>query len=144
MFRTNTPRQWAFVFVIVLLISLLVACGRSVFVDGGVTLPTPIATYATNTTPPAAAPAASLIDQELLKLPGLQSLCEAPAEAQFTCENATTQPLLKVAIPASTHARWRLQLEEGLAPLTGDETLILRLRREGNLTPNLYLVERTG
>ncbi|MEZ4679606.1 MAG: hypothetical protein R2932_35845 [Caldilineaceae bacterium] len=28
--------------------------------------------------------------------------------------------------------------------LTGDETLLLHLRRSGNVTPNLYLVERSG
>ena len=108
------------------------------------TLPTPIATYATTTTPAAPLPPTSLIDQELLELPNLLTSCDAPAEVQFTCENEVVQPLLKVAISASTYARWRLQLGEATTALTGNETLILHLHRQGNLTPNLYLVERTG
>lgn len=83
------------------------------------------------------------MDQELLGASHVEASCDAPPEAGFTCESVESAPQLTVEINAATFARWRLQWQ-GATPLTGDETLTLRLTSSGNLAPNLYLVSSAG
>jgi glucose/arabinose dehydrogenase len=84
-----------------------------------------------------------LTDRELLGAANTQTVCDAPPEASFSCEAEASAPLLEVEISAATFARWSLHWENAL-PLTGNETLTLRLTNSGNLSPNLYLVTADG
>jgi hypothetical protein len=115
----------------------LTACG------GQAEAPTPAATP--TLVPPLVFPTATpapLIDRELLGAAGITAACDAPPEAAFTCTDPERAPVLDVAIPASTFARWSVQWQG--APLTGDETLTFHLTHTGKLTPNLYLVTADG
>ncbi len=104
--------------------------------------PTPLPTVmATATT---AAPLTTLVDQELLGAGGVTASCDHPPEAQFTCTNETSKPTLVVTMTASTYARWSLRFDTATTALTGDEMLYLTAQQTGQLTPNLYLVERSG
>lgn len=85
----------------------------------------------------------SIIDRELLGAEGVEAACDAPPEATFTCENIDSAPHLEVQITASTFARWSLRWQNA-APLTGDETIALRLSSSGNVSPNLYLATGDG
>jgi hypothetical protein len=73
----------------------------------------------------------------------VEAACDSPPEATLTCANANDAPRLDLDITASTFARWSLRWQNG-EPLTGDETVSLRLTGSGNLTPNFYLVTRDG
>lgn len=84
-----------------------------------------------------------VVDRELLGTANVQAACDAPPEANFTCENETTAPQMNVEINAATFARWRLQWQEAM-PLTGDETISLRFTSSGNLAPNFYLASAGG
>ncbi|MEZ4620465.1 MAG: hypothetical protein R2867_33845 [Caldilineaceae bacterium] len=89
---------------------------------------------------------ATLIDTELLGNPALMGVCDGSDGVDFSCTNAATMvgPILTVDIDGGAYARWSLRAETVTTALTGDETLLLHLRRSGNVTPNLYLVERSG
>ncbi len=131
------------VVLVVLCCSLaLVACASSRAL--GLTSPTPtaVATYAPPT--PTPLPVLALTQDELLGAPGIAAGCDAPPEADFTCEAETVAPVLEVNIVASTYARWSLRWGEVDAPLTGDETLAIHLNRSGTVAPNLYLVQKDG
>ena len=93
---------------------------------------------------PTPAPPLALLGGELLGAPGVFGECDHPPEAQMSCRDESARPVLEVNANASTYARWRLQWGEAQTPLTGDETLALRLSVAGSLAPNLYLVERSG
>ncbi|MCC6455270.1 MAG: hypothetical protein IT328_10035 [Caldilineaceae bacterium] len=84
-----------------------------------------------------------LADRELLGAAHVQSACDAPPEAIFICTNVESAPRLEVEISAATFARWRLQWTNAM-PLTGDETVSLRLTSRGKLAPNFYLVTSDG
>ncbi|MEZ4658462.1 MAG: PQQ-dependent sugar dehydrogenase [Caldilineaceae bacterium] len=122
------------------------ACGRSRNAPPATENPQPTAT---NSRASQALPLLDrLADVELLGTPNLIAQCDHPADVQLTCQNEATHPLLAVNAGASSYARWSLafgaQLAADFTPLTGVETLYLHVRRTGNLTPNLYLVERDG
>jgi len=120
-------------------ILLLSACSRDAEVAAAT--PTPIVVATVTTIQP---PITSLIDSELLGAPGAAIICDQPPEAQLTCATGGTKPVLTVKINAGTYARWSLRFDAIETPLTGDETLLIKAHHRGNLTPNLYLVERSG
>lgn len=133
--------------LVVILIVLIVACGRQP--------QTPVATPSLAPTTPATVEAATvvppvtLVDRELLDdTQGVNASCDSSDGAEFTCTDTSPQSMLQstlsVAIDGSTYARWRLHFAAIDAPLTGDETLLIRANRQGNVTPNLYLVEQSG
>lgn len=113
------------------------ACGRR----AEVTPPTPAVTVVATVTQP---PLASLIDTELFGAPGVTAACDHPADAQLTCTDETTKPVLAVQSNASTYARWSFHFDRAETSLTGDETLSIAAVQTGTLKPNLYLVERSG
>lgn len=121
---------------------LLAACG------GRQAAPAPTATpivIARNTpTPlPSPTPVASLLQADLLALGS--PACEETQTATLRCEKlAGGGQQLAVEVGAATFARWHLRLPAYSQPLGGDEILQLRLRRTGNLTPNLYFVAQDG
>lgn len=122
------------------------ACGRSRSAPPRAEATQPPATNAAPSH--ASALLGNLADVELLGRPNLSAQCDHPAGVQLNCQHESTKPLLSVAVGASSYARWSLrfgdQLAADLTALTGAETLYLHVRRAGNLTPNLYLVERDG
>jgi glucose/arabinose dehydrogenase len=119
----------------------LTACGARPATPAPAPTSTLVATRVAAT--PTTLPRVSLLDQELLGLPLTQAACDAPPEATFDCENEATAPRLNVDISAATFARWSFHWE-GAIPLSGDETIALRLTSSGNLTPNFYLVTADG
>ncbi len=64
--------------------------------------------------------------------------------AQINCARGADGARMTFSMNASNFARWALQLGPVAVPLTGNESLSLRTRRTGALTPNLYLVEQDG
>ena len=106
--------------------------------------PTSVVATATAVATPAPPPLASLIDNELLGASGVTAACDHPPEAQLTCTDEATKPVLAVGVTASTYARWSLRLDRAATALTGDETLYITAQQTGKLTPNLYLVESGG
>jgi glucose/arabinose dehydrogenase len=93
---------------------------------------------------PTAAPPPALLGANLLAAPAVQIACDTGEGAQIHCAHATDGARMTVSTNASTFARWALQFDTGGVSLTGNETLALRARRTGALTPNLYLVEQDG
>lgn len=125
-----------------MLLMFVVSCG------GGAATPAPTPTLITPPAPaatPTPPPPVNRIDQELLGAAGVTASCDHPAEAQLTCENeASATPQFHVTINAATYARWSIHFADLSTPLTGDETLYVAAEQAGNLSPNLYLVERSG
>ncbi len=117
----------------------LSACGGETVAE--VTPPPPPTVMATATT---VSPLTTLVDQELLGAPGAIAACDHPPEAQLTCVDEATKPVISVVVNASTYARWSLRFDTATTALTGDETLYITVQQRGKLTPNLYLVERSG
>ncbi len=114
--------------------------------SGNKKTPTPTVTpiVETPTATPTPLTPVALIDSELLGAPGVQAVCDHPEAAQLTCKDVTTHPQLDVSINASTYARWSMKWNAATKPLTGNETLALRVQSSGKLEPNLYLVEQSG
>ncbi len=121
-------------------IFLLTACSARSTPAISVATPTLIPTLAAPVPVEVIAP---VVDRELLGAVNGEAACDAPPEATFICENATTSPRFDVKIDASTFARWSLHWESA-TPVTGEETITLRLTSSGNLSPNFYLVSRDG
>lgn len=133
-------------FALLLLSIIAAACGRS----SGAASQTdhPESALASQATDAVAPPLEHLVDVELLGVRGLAAACDHSADAQLECQNESVKPLLSVQVDASNYARWSLPfgtlLHGDVAALRGVETLYLRVRRTGNLTPNIYLVEKDG
>lgn len=137
---TTYMQRTLFVLLSSLLIALLAACSTRATVPDARPTATRIATMPAPR--PMATPTVARVpvtDRELLGAEDVTAACDTPTQAHLICEDATGMPQLEVTIDASTFARWRLSWE-GAAPLSGNETLILRLTTQGKLTPNLYLV----
>lgn len=128
-------RPWA---LAVLLLLVCTACGRTA------ATPTTIAPAPAAPTPTATGQPLALIDQELLGAPSVTAVCDSSPNADYRCDQVADQPQLTVALDGSLFARWSLRIDQIATPLTGDETLLLQARSTGELTPNLYLVERNG
>lgn len=125
---------------------LLVLISFALIVLSGCSKPEPPTPRPTPTLIPTIEPAPvaiSVVDRELLGTESVEAHCDAPPEANFVCENATTAPHLEIDISASTFARWSLHWDNAI-PLTGDETIALRYTSNGRLSPNLYLVGGDG
>ncbi len=95
------------------------------------------------TVTPVPPPPVQIVDRELLGAAAVTAGCDAPPEANLMCATETDAPQLTVSQSAATYARWRLQWQDA-EPLTGDEVLALRTVLSGDLSPNLYLVEKDG
>jgi hypothetical protein len=122
--------------------TLIVLCSCST--PATPTAPAPTATLIPTLAPPSSPSIpAQIVDRELLGASNVVAACDASPEATFTCENAESAPLLTVATTASTFARWSLQWQSD-TPLTGDETVTIRLTSGGTLAPNFYLVTTEG
>ena len=95
---------------------------------------------------PSSTGAVHWIDAELLANDALASNCDGSDDIDFVCTalTNTADTSLTVDITGGAYARWSLRADAVAGPLTGDETLVLHARRTGNITPNLYLVERSG
>lgn len=140
--------------LLIICVFTLIACGR------GTTEPTATVTVPDATATTATAPAAdeqsssadsgeigatiSLIDHNLLDSEGTVTVCDSTEGIAFTCEKPNSHPQLSVTIDGSSYARWLLRVPTIETALTGDETLLLWLRRSGSVAPNLYLVEQEG
>lgn len=133
-------------FLISVLLLFTAACGRDE--------PTPtVDDAAGDVTTPAAGEATAaaervvpiaLIDTELLTSNGTERACDSAEGVDFSCSDVAGQPQLAVNLDGTGYARWLLRLPAVTMALTGDETLLLHLRRTGSVTPNLYLVEANG
>ncbi len=121
---------------------LLAACGRAT--PSPTVPPSPTPTQQGGRAAVLDTPAVALIDTELLGQAGLHAACDSADGVDFTCTNAASQPTLAVNIDGGAYARWQVRAGAVALPLTGDETLIIRAERRGNITPNLYLVEASG
>ena len=118
----------------------LCACSASV----PPTAPAPTATLIpTITAPPPPTIVEPIVDRELLGASSVTAACDASPEASFACENVESRPLLTVATTPATFERWSLQWQDK-APLTGDETVTMRLTSSGTLAPNFYLITSAG
>jgi len=89
-------------------------------------------------------PPLALVDTELLTSDGTDRACDSAEGVDFSCTNPAENPQLTVDLDGTGFARWLLRVPSVATPLTGDETLLLQLRRTGSVTPNLYLVEKGG
>ncbi len=124
---------------ILVLVLLLAACGGAT--------PTPAPTLAATATPapPTATPQPLVVaDKELLTAPTVRIACDTGQGGQINCSRTEQGARITLSTTAAGFARWALQLGPVATPLRGDETLTLRARRTGALTPNLYLVEQDG
>lgn len=85
----------------------------------------------------------NLINQELLNHPKIETDCDHSTDTQFSCTLETS--ILQVEINAANFARWRLYWsEEPTQRLNGSETLTFNIRRQGEVTPNLYIGTEDG
>jgi len=126
-----------------LCILFVAACGRQPLPPTATVPPTPSRPAATPTI--AALASSALVDSDLLAADrALSSSCDSSDGAQFVCTDEDTQPTLSVDIDGSAYARWQVHFADDYAPLTGDETLLIRATRTGTVTANLYLVEANG
>ena len=117
----------------------LAACSRAPEIT-----PPPTATLIPTLAPPPPTPLViPVVDRELLGAEHVEAACDAPPEAAFRCEMENGAPRLDVEVAASTYARWSVRWQDA-PPLSGDETLALRLTSSGKLSPNLYLVGSDG
>ncbi len=129
--------------LLLLLLFLFVVCGRQA--QTSTATPSLAPTVAVTDEATTTALPIALVDRELLDgTQGIAASCDSSDGADFTCTAASTPPTLSVNIDGSAFARWRLHVADIDAPLTGDETLLIRANRHGNVTPNLYLVEQGG
>ncbi len=127
----------------ILFLVLVVACGRQS--QRPTAAPSLAPTMAVTEQAPTVIAPVGLVDRELLEAhPGVNASCDSSDGADFTCTNAATQPTFSVNIDGGAYARWQLHVADIGTPLTGDETLLIRANRQGNITPNLYLVEQGG
>ena len=125
----------------------LSACGRNR--EQSLDAIAPTIAPATTNQPDDSAPDASTSDAkvktEFLGLAGGQAYCDHPPEAKMTCSVDEDTLHLEIDINASTYARWQVKWDNKAASaLTGNETLYLHAKRNGEATPNLYLVENDG
>lgn len=119
----------------------LTACGRSRSSEDP---PTATTVVPTATATVESGPLASLAAVELLAQPGTQIACDHGPDADLTCTSGAGTQHIEAAITASTFARWSLTLPAHEMDLSGDETLVLRAKRSGEIRPNLYVVETDG
>lgn len=114
---------------------LLAGCGRT-------------RTATTPTVTPLPTPTAHPLDWHataLLTAPQFAIQCDHGEGATITCVDQEGSQQIEVTTNASVYARWAMRATTPIAtPLTGLETLHLALTSQGNLAPNLYLVEDDG
>lgn len=132
------PFGWRHCFVLGVLTVLVAGCGRAPSTPlpetESVAVQTSISTVA----------AVSLPNQELLRQPGVTFACDSAEGVDFDCTTVDGLPKLTVAVDGSGFARWLLRVDIVEEGLTGDETLLIQARQQGDLLPNLYLVEQSG
>lgn len=126
-----------FFLLLFVVVALLAACG------GAAPTPTPAPT-ATPPPPTATPQPLVLLGAELISAPTVKIACDTGQGAQINCARGADGARMTLSMNASNFARWALQLGPVAVPLTGNETLTMRTRRTGPLTPNLYLVEQDG
>ena len=123
--------------VILVALATLSACGGSEPTPTPAPTPTPV--------PPTATPSPLvLLGTELISAPTTRIACDTGQGAQINCTRSADGARMTLSMNASNFARWALKLGPVAVPLTGNETLTMRMRRTGPLTPNLYLVEADG
>lgn len=137
-----------FLYAYVGVVLIITACGRQAEIEPQPPTPTAIV-RPTAMEMPVQSTLPALVETELLGAPGVTAACDHPPEAQLTCTGkvtagGVTAPVLSVEVSAGAYGRWSLRFDEVKTALTGDETLSIAAVRTGNLTPNLYLVERSG
>ncbi|HRW08361.1 MAG TPA: hypothetical protein P5121_24830, partial [Caldilineaceae bacterium] len=134
--------KYCYLTLVTVLLLGVTACGRDRAVPTmSPATPTPAPATAT---PPTVVQSISLIDQDLLQSSGTVLECDSAEGVAFTCTTEDEHPHLAVTIDGGSYARWRLRVPAVTTALTGDETLLLQLRRTGSVAPNLYLVEQGG
>ncbi len=98
----------------------------------------------TVTTIPATPPPLDLFAEELLTASGVEISCDSADGATINCATVGSSQRIEVDSNASVFARWRLRPSAIFESLSGFETLALTARMEGDLVPDLYLVESDG
>ncbi|MCB0110338.1 MAG: hypothetical protein KDE53_30670, partial [Caldilineaceae bacterium] len=134
--------KYCYLTLVTVLLLGVTACGRGRAVP--TTSPATSAPAPATATPPTVVQSISLIDQDLLQSSGTVLECDSAEGVAFTCTTEDEHPHLAVTIDGGSFARWRLRVPAVTTALTGDETLLLQLRRTGSVAPNLYLVEQGG
>lgn len=86
----------------------------------------------------------SLPNSELLTDPRVTINCDHGLGATITCSRQAIRWQLDVASDPSSYARMSIRFDSIVAPLTGNETLILRANFASSETHYLYLVEQNG
>ncbi len=122
-----------------LLLAVLLAAGCG---SQPLPAPTPIATYTVS--PDQLDRATSASSSNLLTSTGEQAQCDGSPEAVLTCRQENGVTRIETETNAGIFARWSLPLDPAANQLNGNETLRLRARAEGDLTPRLYLVDGAG
>lgn len=122
-----------------LLLAVLLAAGCN---SQPLPAPTPIATY--TVAPDQLNRATSASNGNLLALTEEQAQCDGSPEAVLTCRQENGVTRIETETNAGIFARWSLPLDPTANQLDGNETLRLRARAEGDLTPRLYLVDGAG
>ncbi|MCB9138142.1 MAG: hypothetical protein H6642_07335 [Caldilineaceae bacterium] len=103
-------------------------------------LPTPIATFeplSSSSSP--GADGASLPAEA-----NLAPICDGSPDVEITCSADGDVLRVETSINAGVFSRWSLPLSGITGPLTGNETLQLHMRSEGDVRPNLYLADGSG
>jgi len=137
--RRHIPR---FGLGLALVATLALVAGCNLFRPPAPPSPLPTPTMVATITPSPVPPLA-LLDSELLGVKDVEAACDSAEGAQITCENTDFAPQITVKHDASVWSRWAMRWQNA-APLTGDEVLRLRLTVQGDMYPNLYLVEQEG
>jgi glucose/arabinose dehydrogenase len=125
------------IWLLLLVLVLLAGCGSE-----PQPMPTPVAAQTFPDQASFEIPAG--IDVNLLDVAGAAAACDGSTEATLNCVTAMGMSLIDTSINASIFSRWALPLAPFALALTGDETLQLRMRRSGDVRPNLYLVDSEG